>query len=46
MDYKIISEREHVIITDSNNIFICSCDNYKEAQHEIEEMEAKTNGKI
>jgi hypothetical protein len=39
LEYKIRPEREHVIITDAQGKFICSCDNYKEAQEEIEEME-------
>ena len=39
MDYKIIPEREHVIITDLSNKFICSCDNHEEAIKEIKEME-------
>lgn len=39
MDYKIVPEREHVIITDLSNNFICSCDNYEEAKKEIKEME-------
>lgn len=39
MEYKIIPEKEHVIITDIDDNFICSCDNYKEAEQEIKEME-------
>ena len=41
MNYKIVSERDHVIITDIQGNFICSCDNHKEAEQEIEEMERK-----
>lgn len=43
MNYKIITEREHVIITDTYGIFVRSCDNYKEAEQEIEEMEVNSN---
>lgn len=39
LEYKIRPEREHVIITDAQGKFICSCDNYEEAKKEIEEME-------
>jgi len=39
LEYKIRPEKGHVIITDAQGKFICSCDNYKEAQEEIEEME-------
>ena len=43
MEYKIIPEREHVIIIDSNKQFVCSCDNYKEAEQEIKKMEVNNN---
>jgi hypothetical protein len=35
MEYKIVHERDHVIITDIQGNFICSCDNYQEATQEI-----------
>ena len=43
MEYKIIPKKGHVIITDPYGNFICSCDNYKEAQDEIEKMEMNNN---
>lgn len=44
MKYKIIPEREHVIVIDTtDNSFICSCDNYVEAEQEIKEMEMNGN---
>lgn len=39
LEYKIRPAKGHVIITDAQGKFICSCDNYKEAEKEIEEME-------
>lgn len=38
MEYKIVPKREHVIITDMQGNFICSCDTHKEAKDEIKEM--------
>ena len=43
MEYKIIPEREHVIITDTYGKFVCSCDNYKETEQEIKKMEVNNN---
>lgn len=43
MNYKIIPEKGYVVITDSDDNFICTCDNYKEAKEEIEEMEVNNN---
>ena len=43
MNYKFVPEREHVIITDTYGNFICSCDNHKEAEQEIREMEMNGN---
>lgn len=43
MEYKIVPEREHIIITDIQGKFICSCDNYEEAKQEIKEMEVNSN---
>lgn len=43
MNYKIIPEKEHVIITDAYGNFVRSCDNYKEAEQEIKEMEVNSN---
>ena len=39
MEYKIIREREHFIIKDEQGKFLCSCDNEKEVEEEIKEME-------
>ena len=39
MEYKIRPEKGHVIITDAQGKFICSCDNYEEAKQELKEME-------
>ena len=43
MEYKIVPKKGHVIITDIQGNFICSCDNYQEAEQEIKEMEANGN---
>ena len=39
MEYKIIREREHFIIKDEQGKFLCSCENEKEVEEEIKEME-------
>ena len=39
MEYKVVREKEHFIIKDDQGKFYCSCDNEKEVEEEIKEME-------